>query len=379
MSSSPATAAALRDRFLEEQEYIQKYVGFLQYKTAIFESEIRKLIDALSKYDLAKIERKRDWSLWRKPYSYDELQEVYSSVEAIKPRILEALEATQRSLESTEKPSKLNSIDARSAQGECIQFMLEALEGDPSPEDIERARRDLIEQIESHATEMSGQDEEPVYTEDMVDYAVVGAIYLLRSEKLGILQEALDQIDELGITLRMSSPKAEINVLRQAFILLMTVFDATIFDIARIALRKDFFRLISIFGKQDKISYKDLSKYGSFEGFRDEIIEDQLRGKYLKDILFIFEHLGVQCVDVNTGDRFIQLIEMVLRRNIHIHNRGRVDEKYLERDERGIPKYNIYNLALDSVAYVDAAYWELANRLCKNSVILASAWADSLP
>lgn len=176
----------------------------------------------------------------------------------------------------------------------------------------------------------------------------------------------------------MTTPDAEINVLRQGFISLMTIYDATIFDMIRVALKSDFFALISVLGKSDKVSLEELGQYSSFEDFRDEVIEDQLKPKYLKDILFILNSLGVPLVKQEGEDRFIHLLELVLRRNIHIHNKGRVDERHLGREQNGTPRYNIYNLALRDMACIDQGYWNLANRLCRNCVVSVSDWIASL-
>ena len=175
----------------------------------------------------------------------------------------------------------------------------------------------------------------------------------------------------------VTAPDAEISVLRQGFITLMTIFDATIFDLLRVALRSDFFGLISAFGRNERVSLERLGQYSSFEDFQDEIIEEQLKSKYLKDILFILNSLGVSLVNPAAEERFIHLLELVLRRNVHVHNKGRVDERYLERDQNGTARYNVYNLSLGEVACIDQEYWSLANRLCRNCVVNVSKWATS--
>ena len=204
------------------------------------------------------------------------------------------------------------------------------------------------------------------------------AIYILKLRKRQDLQHIENGAEEIAMALRILKPDTDINVLRQGFILLMTVFDATMFDLMRVALRKSFFSLVGDFGKQDKVALGSLSRYGSFEEFRDQVIEAQLKTKYLKDILAILENKHVKCVDEATGLGLIHLREMVQRRNIHIHNRGRVDERYLERDDEGIPRYNVYNLPVGSVAQIDSLYWEMSNRLSNDCVVHVANWVDSL-
>jgi len=320
----------------------------------MFEPQITELSNILSKYDLLKIERRG--LAWREPYSHEELQQLYDQLQGTLPAIASESDKTASELESLQKPPELYSIDVRSIQGECIQYMIDALEYNSSPDKIEASCRDMMEQIRVHNLEM-GDGDPSILTGDMVEYAVQGAVYILASRKLNELNYVQKQIGDIAILIRMTTPDAEINVLRQGFISLMTIYDATIFDMIRVALKSNFFALISVFGKSDKVSLEELGKYSSFEEFRNEVIEDQLKPKYLKDILFILNSLGVPLVKQEGEDRFIHLLELVLRRNIHIHNKGRVDERYLERDQNGTPRYNIYNLALGDMACIDQGYW----------------------
>lgn len=367
-------ASMLRDRFLEEQDYLQKYIEHLKFKTAIFEKDIREIENILSKYELLQVEQKSFWSSWEKPYSLDELQNIQSVLDNAKPKINLAMSEIEKELETLSAPDGLRSIDVRSFEGELIQFMLDALEYDTSPKYISKMREEAIEQIKQDNAEM-GNDEE--VKEDTVDFAIQSAIYLLKTRKFDELQFVTEKADEIEIALRMLKPETEINVLRQGFILLMTIFDATVFDLTRVALQKDFFRLIGIFGKQEKVSLESFGKYDDFEKFKEETIEDQLKAKYLKDILSILESLHVDYITIN-GFKAIHLKEMVQRRNIHVHNRGRVDDKYLEKDSNGTPRYNIYNLALGSIAHIDVEYWNMANTLCRNCMENLANWVDSL-
>lgn len=373
MTASNITAAFLRDRFIEEQDYIQKYVAFVNYKTAIYRDVITKTTETLKKYSIANVREIRGLHFYGAPFTFDELKYFYDAVIPYISTIKAMITDKEKLLIENPSPNNLGRIDAREPQGECIQYMLDSLEGDMSQANIDFSRKHLIEQINTGASE----DEYPYYNEEMIDYAISAAVYILHSRELHNLQEALGAINEVEIALRMSDPDAEINTLRQSFILLMTIFDATMFDITRVALKTKFFTLIGTFAKQERIPLDTLSKFVSFEELRDNTIEDQLRSKYLKEILFILNDLRVTCVDETSEYRFIHLIEMVLRRNVHIHNRGRVDEKYLERDNKGKPRYNIYNLLPGAVAHIDMPYWELANRLCRDCVILIAKWADT--
>ena len=90
---------------------------------------------------------------------------------------------------------------------------------------------------------------------------------------------------------------------------------------------------------------------------------------YVKDLLVLLSNeWKVQCVE--SGQKFERLIEIVLRRNIHVHNRGIVDERYLDE------KKNLDKLKLGDVAYINEAYWQMANEFCCVCVHNVGAWAS---
>lgn len=136
--------------------------------------------------------------------------------------------------------------------------------------------------------------------------------------------------------------------------------------------------MIKTFGKHEKLSLEALGDTGSFEALREQIIEEQLKKRYVKDLILLLPSFGVQCVDEGAGDRIVHLIELVLRRNVHVHNRGVVDERYLEADAAsGKPKYNLFNLNLGENAAIDQGYFENAIRLSTNCVNGILAWCDA--
>ena len=374
---NPATE--LKERFVEEQKYIGRYVDFIRHKTAVYERDFSEFDKVFSRYGLARTRERRNFRSWNEPYSFDELNSIMDGLIRSEPSLILAKNDAAQKLASMDEPEGLGMVDARSDQGQSIQFMMDALEGDDSEINIAAARDELLGQFrEAGITEIMDYQGHWLPTEDTIDFSVKSALFILKSKELYDLEYVLDKLDELKITLRLLDPNAEINIYRQSFIQLMTIFDATIFDLFRVALRKDFFNLIGVIGKKDRVTLESLGNYHSFDDFRDEVIELQLRQKYLKDLLFFLNDLGVLCVMRSSDDRFIQLIELVLRRNIHIHNRGLVDERYLDKDENSTPRYNIYNFAMNEAAHIDAAYWEMANRLCVNCVGNIVEWIDAL-
>lgn len=381
MTQEDTSAEIISARFTDEQIYIQKYIELLQRKALLYSREVYELVNLLRKYDFFDTTYHVHWIRSGQPYPADELQELLRHIQAVQPCILERLENAAVKFEQMVRPADLPVTDARSTAGESIQYMLDSLENDTSAEAIAIARQELREQLDNYSDQgdlvfignrLGSRDE-------LADFSVESALYLMQSRESSDLQNLTGMIEDLEITIRMSRGDAEIDIYRQSFITLMTIFDATVFDLVKLALKRDFFGLIGFFSKQDRISLERIGKYQSFEDFRDDIVEEQLKSKYLKDILFVLDSQKITLTDSQEGGKFIHLIELVLRRNIHVHNRGRVDNKYLEANENGSPKYNIYGLISGSIANIDVAYWERANRLCQNSVIAIVNWINSLP
>ena len=105
MDKEEVTATKLCDRFIEEQEYIQKYVEFVQHKTAMFETQVTELSNILNKYNLLKIERRS--LVWREPYSHEELQQLYNQLQGVLPDVSSEFEKTTIEIEALQKPQDI--------------------------------------------------------------------------------------------------------------------------------------------------------------------------------------------------------------------------------------------------------------------------------
>jgi hypothetical protein len=77
------------------------------------------------------------------------------------------------------------------------------------------------------------------------------------------------------------------------------------------------------------VSFQQFGEAGNLETLQEQIIDDQMRRRYAKDLLHLLQNdWNVQCVE--KGASFGRLMEFVLRRNVHVHNRGIVDQRYVE-------------------------------------------------
>ncbi len=373
------TAGDICNRFTAEREYIQRFVDFLWQKSAVHDEDVWELGSILKRNGLARFERETPDQ--DRVYTHAELAKLIESIQTISPNVERAIADQEERFELVEKPDVQASTAQHRLLGEWIDYMVGVMvahqeEGDEEIESfptlIENLRRRALAQQEEDGRE-SGENE---VNPDLIDNAIRWAVYNKAKRKLNTLYFVKARFDELQLVSRVTTPNAEINIRRQGFILLMTAFDAATFDLVRVTLRDKFFALIGSFGRQEKVSLERLGSFDNFEAFRDQIIEEQLKIRYLKDLLFLLNGLGVSCVDDSSGDRFADLVELVLRRNVHVHNRGLVDERYLERDQKGQPQFNLFGLSVGDVAPIDDSYWERAVRLSQNCVALIAAWAE---
>jgi hypothetical protein len=389
-------ATIVRERFQEECEYLEKYLDLVQRKISINESDIEFVSYLLNKNGVKNKLKTNSKVKLNCPLKKSDLESVLKQFQSIKEPIknriakiekdiIEIIRSMDDGYDADDEgfiysfedymDDYLEGVDFwDSSHNELVSDMMSLLEDGQSREKIKSVRQTTIQQYK----QISDTEENHRSIEDKIEFAIKDALIILYQIKIAQIEQACEKSEEIEIAVRMQSPKTEINILKQGFILLMTLFDATIFDLMRIAINKDFFGLIGILGEKDKIFFREFTDYSSFDEFRDEVVEMQLKKKYLKDIFGLLRKQGVEYVVDSSGFSSIHLTEMIQRRNIHIHNRGLVDEKYLERGKNGAPRYNIYNFALGDVAEIDNTYWEMATRLTKDCVDHVANWVDTI-
>jgi hypothetical protein len=314
-----------------------------------------------------------------RPYTASELGELLAAIRRTEPEVYQTILGHEQGMDCV--PSF--GLDGPAAGyhdrlHEWIDHFVPMLADDPEEDDEEG----LIRHALAEATRVQEEewDEEdripPAALKALIGLAMEHARQVWFRQRIDAMVYARQQFEEIEVLARMATPDAEINVLRQGFLLLMTAFDAAVFDLTRVALRRRFFDLIGGFGKQDKVTLEEVGAAGSFEAFREQVVEDQLKRRYVKDLLGLLQGLGVKLVDEARGDKPVQLIELVLRRNLHVHNRGVVDERYMEADPKTKrPRFNLFALSAGQVACIDDGYFESAVRLTGGCVERLVSWA----
>jgi hypothetical protein len=371
------TAVQVKARFETEQRYIRQYVDFLLPKGGITEEQVADLSDTLKGYGLPRLPRRKYHRL-RKPYTDHEIDLLITSIQDLRPLALKTLVKLEKRRANYPVFFTLTGMGAEhpGLLYEWTSFFLEHMSKEPTRRECAQLRRYAFrESRNQHHRDLPQKVIDGIIV-DAIDHAVGLKAESTHSE----LSRGLVTLDELCLLRRIAEPAAEINIRRQGFILLMTAFDAAVFDLFRIALTKDFFGLLGKLAKSDKdsVSLRSVAQAGSLEKVRDRIIEEQVKGRYLRELLVLLDSLGVQCVDKRRGVKLVNLIELVLRRNLHVHNRGVVDAKYLESEPGHKPKYNLYNLKIGDIAAIDTRYWKRSNRLCADCIDRIVRWTEGL-
>ena len=367
----PHEANYVRDRFIAERGFIEQYVHFVQQAAQIPDHLVGEINERLSVHGLPELPARKD-DRDEEIYSPGEMEALIKAIASIEPAVEQKLDELNKKHDAF-LAKEFGEEQRDKLANEWTGWFEDHIAFDPGPEDVEES----LKYAKYNAPENEG-DEDDISRgelEEIIEEGCRRALEYKAKGRTADLEVAYDQLGPINLMARAAMPSAEINIMRQGFILLMTAFDAAIFDLFRIALRKKFFGLIGVLGKNEKVSLDHIGNFGSFEAFRDQIIEDQLRTRYLKDLLLLLNGQGVQCVDTAQPETFGHLIELVLRRNLHVHNRGVVDERYLERDDKGNPRFNVYNLSIGDLAGIDEPYWQIASRLCTDCVAAVASWS----
>lgn len=82
--------------------------------------------------------------------------------------------------------------------------------------------------------------------------------------------------------------KSPLNIYRQSFILLMTAFDAAVFDITEVILNNHFFEFCNANESSLKDGYKlkEIARFGSFDNLKADIIAKILKDNYASGLLW---------------------------------------------------------------------------------------------
>lgn len=101
-----------------------------------------------------------------------------------------------------------------------------------------------------------------------------------------------------------------------------------------------------------------------FEEFSSQVIETIIAGKYVADLMEILYKYKKDVFFISHVDRFSEALEIIQRRNLHVHKKGIVDEEYFTKgngSELGVQK--------GEYAVIDDEYFNRAIELLEQIIL----------
>ena len=348
---------------------------FLESVTAIDDGHVRGLFRLLSQYGLPIPDEAARHRRFEEGYSIEEVSGIVEQMKEVETDLSELIASADAALDACPRPEGFGAIDMRTSVGEWIDYARHNLP-DNSDESMELLRSQVRDQNQRLIDEYGEDGDFELLLHDDITIIVEATRFVIAHDRLSGLLEIGDRISELDLVCRAGRVDTDLNVYRQGFLLAMTAFDAAAFDLVRAILTRGFWSLIGRFPSKRKISGDDLGDFDSFEEFRDSVVDEQLRGLYLKDLLQVLKSLGVDLVCGDSQGSFGHLVELVLRRNVHVHNRGIVDTRYLPSGVGAVEQFNVDGLAVGDRAVVDRDYLDMALRLASDAVRGIAKWGE---
>ncbi|MCQ4922174.1 hypothetical protein NE686_03700 [Tissierella carlieri] len=202
------------------------------------------------------------------------------------------------------------------------------------------------------------------FTEDDYERLIKHSAIYYHNEYIDSVEHDLNNLIDLQTLYRIFDYNNTINVYRQSFILVTTAFDAVIFDISRQIFKDNFFECMDKFNYEKNFKLKEIVAFGNFHNFRDSTIENALKGKYISDVLSVIYEYDKDIFIVDNVDVYEEVMEIISRRNIHIHKRGIVDQRYFEKSNG-----NKYEYSIGEYAFIDSNYYNNTYNLLRKLIL----------
>lgn len=242
-------------------------------------------------------------------------------------------------------PQIAQNVDVGEPLGEVIQHCVEAIEAgyDLSVTEL----KEELEEINKMSNDgCSSYD----FTEEQLDH-IIEAAYIVRDYHINAkMEEQDDVIDLLKTTIKLVDNASSSNIFRQSFINIFSIFDAYIFEYLKqffYSKPKELEKFLGIKNNEKvKVTLDEILCFDSMENLKKDMVQQQFVGRYLSELI---SKLKKYKPDIFKDIEYPVLMEMVERRNIHLHNKGYADNKYCG-------SFNIYKLNVGDYAYIDSEY-----------------------
>lgn len=270
-----------------------------------------------------------------------------------------------------EIPEWFKSIDVRSQEGEIVDIIFEQI--DDNIVDREEIYKAVSSQIEALCI-TEGENIDGDFYLNLFDCKERIYEYIDCSLKAYYNNSIFEDIHELQVLknfeklLRLVDTKNNINIYRQAFIQLVALFDAFVFECFEVQFSNNFFKWLKLFDK-DNISLNEIANNNNFDDLKNMIIERVLKGLYLKDLLIILNENNPSLFNIEGKTKYANFREIINRRNCHIHNNGIIDKAYLGINRNDAKsKFNLHNFALGDYAEINKEYLLVALECCSQFI-----------
>ena len=250
-------------------------------------------------------------------------------------------------------PEWLCGVDYREPLGELIDLCVEYLDNG--------VEIDICE-IKKHIELCNKEAQEEYYTEEHLRKALIVAPLVFASNNNSKLEEQEYAIARLLATIDMIDITRNTNIYRQGFISIFSIFDAYVFDCLKkyFVLHAD--ELENFFNGSEnekiKLTYEKAITFADMDALKSDYVEQKFDGKYIKQILVQIKN---KYPNVLEGIEYKNIMEMVNRRNIHIHNQGVADARYVEN-------FNIFGLEINDYAQISKQYFLNAVAILKKII-----------
>ena len=246
-------------------------------------------------------------------------------------------------IEVDDLPEWVRRIDLREPMGEIIEYCIEALRNEEALT-LEVLKKALNYTNQGVKESIYGFSDEKL--QELIDVSCL----LFKHEKNSILAKQDYELENLKNSIRLVDNSSSSNIFRQAFINIFSLFDAFVFDCLKTYFYNHPTELDNYFENKNnekvKVLLCEVIEYTAIDDLKNEMIERQFSGKYLSEAVAKLKRYKPETFENIDYAKFMEMIE---RRNIHIHNKGIVDSKYSS-------SYNIYNLSVGEYAYIDSNY-----------------------
>lgn len=291
-----------------------------------------------------------------KKYNFNNICEISENLEIITEQSNEKLNKLYLELSRINTDKLKSSFDFSYREGEIIDFICELFESNREITE-EEILEEVINYIEKDYIEPGFELKElhNLYNnKNKCKEFVAKSIELYEKNRYQEIIEEMSALDNYRKSLKLIDTKKNINIYRQSFLQLVAIFDSTVFDIIRLKYNERFFEWIKLF-KNESIKYHEIGNSKSFEDFKSNIIDKQIKGYYIKELLDIINNNSEykSVFSINGEYKYREYREIISRRNAHIHNNGIVDDKYST-------DYNIYSKNIGEYIEINKEYFDKA-------------------